>query len=52
MLFSPDPQVQQRLKQFYVHVAHFLEARRQAAKFRAGAGAAPKGGQGKQSTAA
>ncbi len=49
MLFDPDEQNQKRLRQFYVHVAHFLEARRQAAKFRAssGKGGGPQGGQGK-----
>ncbi|MEO0437596.1 MAG: class I SAM-dependent methyltransferase [Pseudomonadota bacterium] len=53
MLFNKDPEAQKRLRQFYVHAAHFLEARRQAAKFRAGSAgkggnAASKGGQGKQ----
>jgi hypothetical protein len=49
MLFDPDEENQKRLRQFYVHVAHFLEARRQAARFRAGGGAAAeKGGQGKR----
>ncbi|MEM6606047.1 MAG: class I SAM-dependent methyltransferase [Pseudomonadota bacterium] len=55
MLFEEDPESQKRLRQFYVHAAHFLEARRQAAKFRAaqaGGGTVSKGGQGKQAATA
>lgn len=52
LLFDPDPESRKRLRQFYVHAAHFLEARRQAARFRAaGGGAGPKGGQGKRAGA-
>jgi predicted O-methyltransferase YrrM len=51
LLFSGDPATQHKLRQFYAHAAHFLEARRQAARFRAlrgGAGSSQgKGGQGK-----
>lgn len=34
MLFNADAMSTQRLRQFYVHAAHFLEATRQASKFR------------------
>ena len=48
LLFSGTEDEQQKLRQLYVHAAHFLEARRQATKFKAmAAGNKAKGGQGK-----
>ena len=50
LLFSSSELDKQRLKQFYVHAAHFLEARRQASRFKAMPGnKTKKGGQGKDS---
>jgi hypothetical protein len=49
LLFSGEPETEKRLRQFYSHAAHFLEARRQAKRFKPKDSAyAPKGGQGKQ----
>ena len=52
-LFSGDEEVEKRFRQFYVHAAHFLEARRQARRFKAAMESkdASKGGQGKQAPA-
>ncbi len=50
LLFSKDPEEQQRLKQFYVHASHFLELRRQVKRFKLDVGKPGehgKGGQGK-----
>lgn len=48
LLFSRDEEERKKLKQFYVHASHFLEARRQAGKWRESTGArARQGGQGK-----
>jgi len=48
LLFSSSELEKQRLKQLYVHAAHFLEARRQAGRFKAMVGnKTKKGGQGK-----
>ncbi len=47
LLFAGDDAAQHKLRQFYAHAAHFLEARRQAARFRALRGPGAKGGQGK-----
>ena len=50
LLFSKSEEDQKRLRQFYVHASHFLEARRQAAFFkqsRKGGKRGGKGGQGK-----
>ena len=49
-MFAGDSEERHRLKQFYVHASHFLEARRQANKFKAMAAKKEnKGGQGKAS---
>jgi len=52
LLFSKDEEDQKRLRQFYTHAAHFLEARRQARRFKPqggnrGLNQAGLGGQGK-----
>ncbi len=48
LLFSGNDEDHQKLRQLYVHAAHFLEARRQATKFKAMvANKKAKGGQGK-----
>ena len=47
-MFTGTLEEQHNLKQLYVHASHFLEARRQASKFKAmNAGGGSKGGQGK-----
>ncbi len=47
-MFGGVPEEQHNLKQFYVHASHFLEARRQATKFKSMVGRkGKKGGQGK-----
>ena len=43
LLFASGEEEHKRLRQFYAHAAHFLEARRQARRFKPGGG---KGGQG------
>ena len=49
LLFSRDLETEKRLRQLYSHAAHFLEARRQARRFKPKTHAeADKGGQGKQ----
>lgn len=48
LLFSGDEETTQKLRQLYVHASHFLEARRQARKFKEIAARQKKGGQGKQ----
>ncbi|MDP4917851.1 MAG: class I SAM-dependent methyltransferase [Haliea sp.] len=49
LLFSGDAETSKRLRQLYSHAAHFLEARRQAKRFKPKDSAyEPKGGQGKQ----
>ena len=49
-MFAGDSEERHRLKQLYVHASHFLEARRQANKFKAmTAKKENKGGQGKAS---
>jgi hypothetical protein len=50
LLFSADEEERKRLRQFYVHAAHFLEARRQARRFKPQAAGSNEGqgGQGKQ----
>lgn len=52
LLFSRDEEVEKRLRQFYVHAGHFLEARRQVKRFGKPGKAQGKGGQGKQNPAA
>jgi len=47
LLFSGDEQSDQKLRQFYVHAAHFQEARRQARRFKEITANQKKGGQGK-----
>ncbi len=48
LLFSGNEEDQQKLRQFYVHASHFLEAKRQAKRFRdLTGGNTGKGGQGK-----
>ncbi len=48
LLFSQDEEERKKLRQFYVHAAHFLEARRQAKRFKAQLGDKnAQGGQGK-----
>ncbi|WP_116367394.1 class I SAM-dependent methyltransferase [Parahaliea mediterranea] len=51
LLFSREEENVQKLRQLYVHASHFLEARRQARRFKELAGAKNKGGQGKQAGA-
>jgi len=49
LLFSGDEETEKRLRQFYVHAGHFLEARRQATFWRQSRqGGNKKGGQGKK----
>ena len=49
LLFSSDEEEQKKLRQIYAHASHFLEARRQANRFKAMTGnAKSKGGQGKE----
>jgi hypothetical protein len=50
LLFSEDEDERRKLRQLYVHASHFLEARRQARRFKAMSGHRGKGlgGQGKQ----
>ena len=49
LLFSSDEEEQKKLRQIYAHASHFLEARRQANRFKAMTGNAKnKGGQGKE----
>lgn len=50
LLFSKDKAEQHKLRQMYVHASHFLEARRQANRFKAMTAhkGNTKGGQGKQ----
>jgi len=48
IMFSGNPEEQHKLKQLYVHASHFLEARRQATRFKAITSKKEnKGGQGK-----
>ena len=48
LLFNSDEEEQKKLRQIYAHASHFLEARRQANRFKAMTGnAQSKGGQGK-----
>ncbi len=47
LLFAGDDETTQRLRQLYVHAAHFLEARRQARRFKEITSQQKKGGQGK-----
>ncbi|GAB3281260.1 class I SAM-dependent methyltransferase [Parahaliea aestuarii] len=48
LLFSGDEHNIQKLRQTYVHASHFLEARRQAKRFKELTSGKNKGGQGKQ----
>jgi Methyltransferase domain len=48
LLFSGDERTTQKLRQLYVHASHFLEARRQARRFKEITSGQKKGGQGKQ----
>ena len=47
LLFSKNEEDQKRLRQLYVHAGHFLEARRQANRFKKSKPQAGQGGQGK-----
>lgn len=49
LLFSADEEQHKRLRQLYAHAAHFLEARRQARRFKSGGGnrVAGQGGRAK-----
>lgn len=47
LLFSKDQQDKEQLRRFYTHAAAFLEARRQASRFKAMRAAKAQGGQGK-----
>lgn len=52
LLFTDDDDEKKKLRQFYAHAAHFLEARRQAGRFKAiQAKKQNLGGQGKQAEA-
>lgn len=48
LLFDGSEETVKRLRQFYTHASHFLEARRQARRYRPKAAEGAKGGQGKQ----